>query len=159
MSSETVSFKSRLSRHAAGVFDMPQYCRNRNCRRAGGCRGTISSDGEPPCITDLKANDRKLFAFHLALAELGAEDIRNGKIRLVAKLPYEAHAQRMGLLIAALTFADLAADRTALRKRLRAMNLTSWRRRPPRAAAFFYCDFGRPAENTEQPDNDAASRP
>ena len=152
MSSETAYFNASLSRHAADLFEMPRHCRNRNCRRTGQCRGAVSADGEPPCITVLKKNDRKLFALHVELAELGADDIRRGKIQQLEKEPFDAFSQRLGHLIAAQAFADLPQNRAALRKRLRAMKITTWSRRPPRAAAFIYSGFG-------QPENDATSRP
>lgn len=151
MSSEIAAFNACLSRHAADLFNMPSHCRNRNCRRTGRCRGAVSADGELRCITALKENDRKLFALHVSLAELGAEDIRQGKIRQKEKEPFDAFSQRMGHVIAARAFADLPQNRNALSKRLRAMKLTTWSRRPPRPAAFMYCDFGRPQ-------NDAAPR-
>lgn len=151
MSSETDSFHESLSRHAAALFAMPPHCRNRNCRRTGRCRGAVSAEGEPPCITALKQNDRKLFALHVGMAELGADDIRKGRIGQLEKKPFEAFLQRLGHRIAAEAFADLPQNRTALRKRLRTMKITTWPRRPRRVAAFIYCDFG-------QPQNDATPR-
>ena len=147
MSSETASFNERLSRHAAGLFGMPAHCRNRNCHRTRRCGGAVSADGEPYCISALKTRDRKLFALHVSLAEMGADDIRRGKIQLVEKEPFDAYSQRLGHFIAARAFGDHPQNRNDLRKRLRAMKITTWSRRPPRPAAFMYRNFGWPEKD------------
>ncbi len=159
MSNETAPFISRICRYTAEIFAMPPGCLRRNCRRTDRCLGDVSADGEPPCISRLKADDRQLFALHVTLARVGACELREGKIKRVAREPFEVHSQRLGRLVAVHTLADLAANRAILRKRLRDMKITTSARRPTRPAATFYRHFGAPAEDADRSDSDAAAGP
>lgn len=158
MSSNTMSFKTRLSRHTAAAFSMQSDCRSRNCRRARRCEGTVSADGLPHCIAALKDCNRQFFAMHVDYAAIGAEHIRKGERQPPAKDSSDAFAENLGLCIAACAFGETPANRAVLRKHLRAMKVTNWPRLPRRVAMTYHC-FGLPPLDAQHRQCDAASRP